>query len=94
MRGLWRPVGNNGAPVRMARGNRYSFLFFFFFPLLLLPFWRNRPVAGGLRTGNLMDWVWCEAGACLIGGCCRTTPNTIRGISKVLQNYVPSESIP
>ncbi|RRT42404.1 hypothetical protein B296_00053965, partial [Ensete ventricosum] len=38
--------------------------------------------------------VWCEAGACLIGGCCRTTPNTIRGISKVLQNYVPSESIP
>ncbi|CAL9147933.1 unnamed protein product [Musa hybrid cultivar] len=29
--------------------------------------------------------VWCEAGACLIGGCCRTTPNTIRGISKVLQ---------
>ncbi|CAA6662772.1 unnamed protein product [Spirodela intermedia] len=21
---------------------------------------------------------WCEDGACLIGGCCRTTPNTIR----------------
>ncbi|RZR83544.1 hypothetical protein BHM03_00010163 [Ensete ventricosum] len=29
--GRWRPVGNDDAPARMARGNRYSsFLFFFF----------------------------------------------------------------
>ncbi|XP_015086687.1 homocysteine S-methyltransferase 2 [Solanum pennellii] len=27
---------------------------------------------------------WCDAGASLVGGCCRTTPNTIRAISKVL----------
>ncbi|KAK4478112.1 hypothetical protein RD792_017390 [Penstemon davidsonii] len=27
---------------------------------------------------------WQEAGASLIGGCCRTTPNTIRAISKAL----------
>ncbi|KAA8527635.1 hypothetical protein F0562_034970 [Nyssa sinensis] len=29
---------------------------------------------------------WQEAGASLIGGCCRTTPNTIRAISKVLSS--------
>ncbi|KAM1742678.1 hypothetical protein ACFX1R_013852 [Malus domestica] len=29
---------------------------------------------------------WCEAGASLFGGCCRTTPNTIRAISKTLSN--------
>ncbi|WOK91765.1 hypothetical protein Cni_G00456 [Canna indica] len=29
--------------------------------------------------------VWREAGASLFGGCCRTTPNTIRGISRVLE---------
>lgn len=27
---------------------------------------------------------WCEAGASLIGGCCRTTPNTITAISESL----------
>ncbi|KAH0994085.1 hypothetical protein GBA52_005568 [Prunus armeniaca] len=29
---------------------------------------------------------WREAGASLFGGCCRTTPNTIRAISRVLSN--------
>lgn len=29
---------------------------------------------------------WREAGASLFGGCCRTTPNTIRAISKALSN--------
>ncbi|CAL9096926.1 unnamed protein product [Musa acuminata var. zebrina] len=40
--------------------------------------------------------VWHEAGACLIGGCCRTTPNTIRGISLALQkeHAIPRESVP
>ncbi|PSR84938.1 Homocysteine S-methyltransferase [Actinidia chinensis var. chinensis] len=28
---------------------------------------------------------WRDAGAKLIGGCCRTTPNTVRAISKVLK---------
>ncbi|KAK4355505.1 hypothetical protein RND71_024476 [Anisodus tanguticus] len=27
---------------------------------------------------------WCEAGASLVGGCCRTTPNTIRAIQNAL----------
>jgi len=30
---------------------------------------------------------WREAGASLFGGCCRTTPNTIRAISRVLSKY-------
>ncbi|PSS33850.1 Homocysteine S-methyltransferase [Actinidia chinensis var. chinensis] len=29
---------------------------------------------------------WAEAGASLLGGCCRTTPDTIRAISKVLSS--------
>ncbi|XP_030543473.1 homocysteine S-methyltransferase 2 [Rhodamnia argentea] len=29
---------------------------------------------------------WREAGALLFGGCCRTTPNTIRAISRALSN--------
>ena len=28
---------------------------------------------------------WHDSGAKLIGGCCRTTPSTIRGLSKVLK---------
>lgn len=27
---------------------------------------------------------WCDAGASLFGGCCRTTPNTIRGITAAI----------
>ncbi|WOL15276.1 hypothetical protein Cni_G24057 [Canna indica] len=40
--------------------------------------------------------VWREAGACLIGGCCRTTPNTIRGICRALQKKydAPNGSAP
>ncbi|PRQ18288.1 putative homocysteine S-methyltransferase [Rosa chinensis] len=30
---------------------------------------------------------WREAGASLFGGCCRTTPNTIRAISKALSSF-------
>lgn len=30
---------------------------------------------------------WRKAGAQLIGGCCRTTPNTIRAISRVLYEH-------
>lgn len=29
---------------------------------------------------------WHEAGATLVGGCCRTTPNTIKAISTALYN--------
>ncbi|XP_008795685.2 homocysteine S-methyltransferase 2-like [Phoenix dactylifera] len=40
--------------------------------------------------------VWREAGASLIGGCCRTTPNTIRAISRALHSGydVPQTSVP
>ncbi|XP_044501547.1 homocysteine S-methyltransferase 2 isoform X2 [Mangifera indica] len=32
---------------------------------------------------------WCEAGASLVGGCCRTTPNTIRAIYRTLAHRSP-----
>lgn len=40
----------------------------------------------GVAEEDFVSYVdkWCEAGASLVGGCCRTTPNTIRAISKVL----------
>ncbi|KAG1347743.1 homocysteine S-methyltransferase 2 [Cocos nucifera] len=40
--------------------------------------------------------IWRDAGASLIGGCCRTTPNTIRAISRALhEEYdVPQTSVP
>lgn len=40
--------------------------------------------------------IWRQAGASLIGGCCRTTPNTIRAISRALRkDYdVPQTSVP
>ncbi|XP_058201092.1 homocysteine S-methyltransferase 2-like [Rhododendron vialii] len=40
----------------------------------------------GVADEDFVSYVgkWCEDGACLIGGCCRTTPNTIRAITKAL----------
>ncbi|CAE5968219.1 unnamed protein product [Arabidopsis arenosa] len=37
---------------------------------------------------------WRDAGASLFGGCCRTTPNTIRAIAKVLSGESPAASKP
>ncbi|CAM8995089.1 unnamed protein product [Rhodiola kirilowii] len=37
---------------------------------------------------------WHEAGAILIGGCCRTTPNTIRAISTALYNKSINAKVP
>ncbi|XP_072990561.1 homocysteine S-methyltransferase 2-like [Typha latifolia] len=41
----------------------------------------------GVSDEDFVSYVsnWYEAGASLIGGCCRTTPNTIRAISRALQ---------
>ncbi|KAM0908323.1 hypothetical protein ACQ4PT_015540 [Festuca glaucescens] len=40
----------------------------------------------GVSNEDFVSYVrkWHEAGASLIGGCCRTSPDTIRGISKAL----------
>ncbi|CAI0434035.1 unnamed protein product [Linum tenue] len=42
----------------------------------------------GVSDDDFVSYVnkWCDAGACLVGGCCRTTPNTIRAIYKTLAN--------
>lgn len=42
--------------------------------------------SNGLVDEDFVSYVgkWQEAGASLFGGCCRTTPNTIRAISKAL----------
>ncbi|XP_019053225.1 PREDICTED: homocysteine S-methyltransferase 2-like [Nelumbo nucifera] len=43
----------------------------------------------GVSDKDFISYVskWCEAKASLIGGCCRTTPNTIRAISRALSKY-------
>ena len=40
----------------------------------------------GVTDKDFVSYVskWCELGACLVGGCCRTTPVTIRGIYNTL----------
>ncbi|KAI3526715.1 hypothetical protein L1887_05977 [Cichorium endivia] len=40
----------------------------------------------GVRDEDFVSYVntWCEMGASLIGGCCRTTPDTIRAIYRTL----------
>ncbi|XP_009587401.1 homocysteine S-methyltransferase 2 isoform X1 [Nicotiana tomentosiformis] len=42
----------------------------------------------GIADEDFVPYVnkWCEAGASLVGGCCRTTPNTIREIHHALSS--------
>ncbi|CAM0949008.1 unnamed protein product [Alopecurus aequalis] len=46
----------------------------------------------GVSDGDFVSYVneWCKDGAALIGGCCRTTPNTIRAINRSLNQYFPA----
>ncbi|KAF7063588.1 hypothetical protein CFC21_070103 [Triticum aestivum] len=46
----------------------------------------------GVSDGDFVSYVgeWCKDGAALIGGCCRTTPNTIRAITRSLNQYYPA----
>ncbi|KAM7501368.1 hypothetical protein LguiB_000272 [Lonicera macranthoides] len=46
----------------------------------------------GVPDEDFVSYVnkWCEAGASLVGGCCRTTPSTIRAIYKTLSSRSPS----
>lgn len=45
----------------------------------------------GVPDDDFVSYVntWCEMGASLVGGCCRTTPDTIRAI----HNILPSRSV-
>ncbi|XAR58570.1 Selenocysteine Se-methyltransferase [Bertholletia excelsa] len=45
----------------------------------------------GVQEQDFVSYVktWCEAGASVIGGCCRTTPTSIRAIYRTLQNRTP-----
>ncbi|PRQ36004.1 putative homocysteine S-methyltransferase [Rosa chinensis] len=45
-----------------------------------------RLIVNGGQVSFYMNAQWREAGASLFGGCCRTTPNTIKAISKALSN--------
>ncbi|KAB1203323.1 Homocysteine S-methyltransferase 2 [Morella rubra] len=42
----------------------------------------------GVSDEDFVSYVdrWCELGASLVGGCCRTTPNTIKAIYRTLSN--------
>ncbi|KAK8585678.1 hypothetical protein V6N13_050651 [Hibiscus sabdariffa] len=48
----------------------------------------------GKKEEDFVSYVekWKDAGACLFGGCCRTTPNTIRAISRVLLDKAALEN--
>ncbi|GAA0156849.1 hypothetical protein LIER_14240 [Lithospermum erythrorhizon] len=44
--------------------------------------------SNGVQDEDFVAYIgkWYEAGASLVGGCCRTTPNTIRAISRALSS--------
>ncbi|CAA0823068.1 Homocysteine S-methyltransferase 3 [Striga hermonthica] len=87
-------VGINCTPPRHILGLIQSIKSVTTKPILIYP------NSGETYDGNTKEWMpsmsasdvdfvsyvgkWREAGASLIGGCCRTTPNTIAAISKVL----------
>ncbi|OVA15529.1 Homocysteine S-methyltransferase [Macleaya cordata] len=87
-------VGINCTPPRFIRGLISSVQKVTTKPILIYP------NSGETYDADRKEWVqstgvsdedfvsyvniWREAGASLIGGCCRTTPNTIRAIYKVL----------
>ncbi|KAH8509282.1 hypothetical protein H0E87_011158 [Populus deltoides] len=49
----------------------------------------------GISDQDFVSYVnkWCEIGAALVGGCCRTTPNTIRAIYRTLSSRSPAPSL-
>ncbi|CAL9187527.1 unnamed protein product [Musa hybrid cultivar] len=99
-------VGINCTPPRFIHGLILSIKMVTKKPILIYPNSGERYDADkkewvestGVTDEDFVSYVqvWHEAGACLIGGCCRTTPNTIRGISLALQkeHAIPRESVP
>ncbi|XP_068650457.1 selenocysteine Se-methyltransferase-like [Aristolochia californica] len=87
-------IGINCTPPRLIHGLISSIQKVTRKPILVYP------NSGETYDGNKKEWVestgvsdddfvsnvtrWREAGASLIGGCCRTTPNTIKAISRAL----------
>ncbi|XP_077247893.1 homocysteine S-methyltransferase 2-like [Tasmannia lanceolata] len=95
-------VGINCTPPRFIHGLIFSIKKVTSKPIVIYP------NSGETYDANIKQWVpstgvsdedfvsyvnkWREAGACLIGGCCRTTPNTIRAIARALckESVVPT----
>ncbi|KAL6847083.1 hypothetical protein ACP4OV_022936 [Aristida adscensionis] len=89
-------VGINCTPPRFIHGLILSIRKVTDKPVLIYP------NSGETYDGEKKEWVestgvsdvdfvsnvseWCKDGAALIGGCCRTTPSTIRAISKTLNH--------
>ncbi|KAL3603596.1 hypothetical protein D5086_004455 [Populus alba] len=87
-------VGINCTPPRFIHGLILSIKKVTTKPILIYP------NSGESYDGDRKEWVqntgisdqdfvsyvnkWCEIGAALVGGCCRTTPHTIRAIYKTL----------
>ncbi|KAJ9171991.1 hypothetical protein P3X46_015284 [Hevea brasiliensis] len=93
-------VGINCTPPRFIHGSILSVKKVSSKPILIYP------NSGESYDADLKEWVqntgvsdedfvsyvnkWCEVGASLVGGCCRTTPNTIRAICRTLSNRSPA----
>ncbi|WCJ21583.1 Homocysteine S-methyltransferase family protein [Euphorbia peplus] len=92
-------VGINCTPPRFIHGLILSIKKVTTKPILIYP------NSGESYDGDRKEWVqntgvsdndfvsyvnkWCEDGVSLVGGCCRTTPNTIKAIYRILPNRSP-----
>ncbi|KAF2325203.1 hypothetical protein GH714_025249 [Hevea brasiliensis] len=93
-------VGINCTPPRFIHGLILSVKKVTSKPILMYP------NSGESYDADLKEWVqntgvsdedfvscinkWCEVGASLVGGCCRTTPNTIKAIYRTLSDRSPA----
>ncbi|KAF9605082.1 hypothetical protein IFM89_013752 [Coptis chinensis] len=95
-------VGINCTPPRFIRGLVLSIQKVTSKPILIYPNsgetydpdQKQWVQSTGVSDEDFVSYVnkWRECGASLIGGCCRTTPNTIRAIYKALKSPAASPS--